>query len=125
MANLILINELLKKKNLSVKEFCKRAQISDQTYRQMQSRNSTKTEILERIAQVLNVPVGYFFGEHTGVCVTGEYTQVHSGQGNQIMLTQEEREIEHLRELLAERDKVIEEKERLIQILLSSKDVKE
>lgn len=121
MANLQLISDLLKKRNLSVTEFCRRASISDQTYRQMRSRNSTKTEILERVAKVLNVPVGYFFGEHTGIVISGEYNQVHSGLGNQIMQTPEQKEIEHLREIIAEKIKIIEEKERMIQLLLSSK----
>lgn len=125
MANLHLISELLEKKKMSMKDFCAQVELTDVSVRRIIERNSTKTDILERIARVLKVPVSCFFGEQSGICVNGGYNQVHSGQGNQIMLTPEQREIEHLRELLAEKDKVIEEKERLIQILLSSKDVKE
>lgn len=113
MANLQIISELLKKKKMGKTQFCELVGITDQTLRQIQARNSTKTDILERIAHVLNVPIGYFFGEHTGIVVNGENNQVHNGQGNQIMLSQE-KEIEHLRELLAE-------KERLIQVLMGKK----
>lgn len=123
MANFQLINELIKEKRLSVSEFCNRAQISDQTYRQIQVRNSTKTEILERIANVLNVPVGYFFGEHSGIVISGEHNQVHNGHGNQILMTPQEQEICHLREMIAEKDKIIEEKERLIQVLMDKNKV--
>lgn len=118
MANLQIISDLLKKKNMGKAQFCELVGITDQTLRQIQTRNSTKTDILERIAHVLNVPIGYFFGEHPGIVISGENNQVHNGQGNQIMMTPEQREIEHLRELLTEKDKVIDEKERLIQFLM-------
>lgn len=122
MANLQIISELLKKKKMGKNQFCELVGITDQTLRQIQARNSTKTDILERIAHVLNVPIGTFFGEQSGIVISGKNNQVHNGQGDQIMMTQEQREIEHLRELLLEKDKVIEEKERTIQILLSSKN---
>lgn len=114
MANLQLISELLKKKKMSQKDFCEQVGLTDVSLRRIIERNSTKTETLEKIAEVLNVPIGYFFGEQPGIVISGEYNQVHNGQGNQVMLSQE-KEIEHLRELLAE-------KERLIQVLLSSKN---
>lgn len=114
MANLLLIRDLLEKKKIAVGDLCEQAQITPQTLREAIKRNSTKTDILERIAHILNVPIGYFFGEQAGIVVNGENNQVHNGQGNQIMSSQE-KEIEHLRELLAE-------KERLIQVLLSSKN---
>lgn len=118
MANLQIISDLLKKKNMGKTRFCELVGITDQTLRQIQARNSTRTDILEKIAHVLNVPIGYFFGEHPGIVISGENNQVHNGHGNQIMMTPEQREIEHLRELLTEKDKVIEEKERLIQFLM-------
>lgn len=121
MANLQLIKELLEKKRMTVGEFCERAEISDQTYRQIRARNSTRTDILERIAKVLNVPVGYFFGEQAGIVISGEHNQVHNGQGNQIMQTQERQLIEHLREIIREKDNILMEKERLIQVLLDKK----
>ena len=114
MANLQLINELSKKKKISQKDFCECVGLTDVSLRRIIERNSTKTETLEKIAQILNVPIGYFFGEQPGIVISGEHNQVHNGQGNQIMSSQE-KEIEHLRELLAE-------KERLIQVLLSSKN---
>lgn len=118
MANLQIISDLLKKKNMGKTQFCELVGITDQTLRQIQARNSTRTDILEKIAHVLNVPIGYFFGEHPGIVISGENNQVHNGHGNQIMMTPEQREIEHLRELLIEKDKVIDEKERLIQFLM-------
>lgn len=121
MANFLLIRELLEKKKISIGDLCQRAEITPQTLREAIKRNSTKTDILERIATVLNVPIGYFFGEHSGIVISGEHNQVHNGQGNQIMLTPEQQEIEHLREIIMEKDKIIDEKERLIQVLMDKK----
>lgn len=121
MANLALISELIKQKKMMISDFCEQSQITNQTLREMIKRNSTKTDILERIANVLNVPVGYFFNEYSGIVVNGKNNQVHSGQGNQIMLSPEQREIEHLREIIKEKNNLLEEKERLIQMLMQTK----
>lgn len=121
MANLHLISDLLEKKKIGKIQFCEQVGITDQTLRQIQARNSTRTDILEKIAQVLNVPVGYFFGEQIGIVVSGEHNQVHNGLGDQVMLTPEQREIEHLREIITEKEKIIDEKERLIQVLMDKK----
>lgn len=122
MANLQIISDLLKKKKMGKTQFCELVGITDQTLRQIQARNSTKTDILERIAHVLNVPIGYFFGEQPGIVISGENNQVHNGQGDQIMATPEQREIEYLREMLNEKEKIIDEKERLIQVLMLTKE---
>lgn len=106
---------------MMISDFCEQSQITNQTLREMIKRNSTKTDILERIANVLNVPVGYFFNEYSGIVVNGKNNQVHSGQGNQIMLSPEQREIEHLREIIKEKNNLLEEKERLIQMLMQTK----
>lgn len=113
-----LIRELVSKRKISISDFCEQVGISDQALRNIEKRNSTKTEILEKIAEVLNVPVGYFFGETQPLVVNGGNNQLHNGNGHQIILSKEEIEIEHLRDILSEKDKIIAEKERLIQILL-------
>lgn len=113
MANLAIINKLIEERNLSVTEFCLRANISAQSLREIVKRNSTKTDILERFAAVLHVPVGVFFNEQSNVTITGR--QIHTGVGNQIMQTPEEQEIEHLKSLLEAQAKLIDEKEQRIQ----------
>ncbi len=60
MANFQLIRELLNKRKIPVKDFCERIEISDTAFRQLIERNSTKTEIIEKIARELNVAVGFF-----------------------------------------------------------------
>ncbi len=118
MANFQLIRDILSKRKIPINEFCKKIEISDTAFRQLVERNSTKTEIIERIANELGVPVGYFFGDSNSLTLSGQNTQVHNGNGHQIMLSAEQKEIELLRQIISEKDKQIEDKERFIRILL-------
>jgi transcriptional regulator with XRE-family HTH domain len=61
---------------------------------------------IEKLAKVLDVPVGYFFDET-------------SADGAKRAVPSElEVEVEHLKDLIEQKDKLLEEKERLIQILM-------
>jgi transcriptional regulator with XRE-family HTH domain len=61
---------------------------------------------IEKLAHALDVPVGYFFDET-------------SADGAKRAVPSElEVEIKHLKDLLEQKDKLLEEKERLIQILM-------
>ena len=102
MANFHLISSLVEERRMLIKELCEQAGISDQTYRQILIRNSTKTEILERIAKVLQVSVGYFFDEPTSLAKNNS----------------DQKEIEHLKDIINEKNKIIDEKERLISVLM-------
>lgn len=111
MANLQKIKILCEQRNIQQKELAKRVGITSQSIIDMINRNSTKTEILEKIAKELNVPVGYFFDE-APYSVFGNQNQINNGIGQQVIMTNEQKEIEYLKQLL-------EEKERLIQHLLN------
>ena len=111
MANLQKIKILCEQRNIQQKELAKRVGITSQSIIDMINRNSTKTEILEKIAKELNVPVGYFFDE-TPYSVYGNQNQINNGVGQQILMTPDQREIENLKKLL-------KEKERFIQHLLN------
>lgn len=118
MANFQLIRDILNKRKIPINEFCKKIELSDTAFRQLVERNSTKTEIIERIARELRVPVGYFFGDNSSITMSGQNTQVHNGNGHQIMLSAEQKEIELLRQIITEKDKQLEDKERFIRVLL-------
>lgn len=61
---------------------------------------------IEKLAQVLDVPVGYFFDET-------------SADGTKRVAQSElEIEVEHLKYIIEQKDKQLEEKERLIQVLM-------
>lgn len=61
MANLLQIKQMLDEKNMDVKEFASKIGLSHQGVYKMFAENSTKIETLERISQVLGVPISQFF----------------------------------------------------------------
>lgn len=107
------IKILANEKNISLKEICLKIGISEQGFHKMFKTNSIKVDILEKIASVLGVHVNYFFDKDYSVKNLNIITAGHKINGNQnningdISINEAKREIIHLRELLAEREKRI------------------
>ncbi|MDE5841211.1 MAG: helix-turn-helix domain-containing protein [Muribaculaceae bacterium] len=100
MANLFLIRELCKEKNIPFGEVCKRIGRDESTIHRSIRAGSTSLKTLEDIASVLEVPAGYFFDGYVRDRDIEKYLK----------------EINHLKEILAE-------KERTIQILLDRREI--
>ena len=98
MANLFLIRELCKEKNIPFGEVCRRIGRDESTIHRSIRAGSTTLKTLEDIASVLEVPAGYFFDGYVRDRDIEKYLK----------------EINHLKELLAE-------KERTIQILMEER----
>lgn len=64
MANLHLIKTLAEKQNLPIKKLADMAGVSEQQIHLMCRTGSTKINTLEKIANILNVPISYFFEEN-------------------------------------------------------------
>lgn len=124
MANLLIIKDLADKKNISLKDLALQLGITPDGLQKIMKRNSTTTETVEKLAQIFGVQAGIFFeGYNTA-------NQLITGNGNTASvfgniaaeeMSNKNKEIEHLKDLLAEKERVIEEKERLIQILINKK----
>lgn len=119
MANFQKITELLQKKNLAKGEFCKRVGITTQGLRELIARNSTSTETIERIAEALNVHVGFFFDD-------SDYIE----KGRAGLENKCQAEVELLKNIIAakeqviqEKDNVIYEKERLLKVLIKDNNI--
>lgn len=69
MANLSIIRDLCGGKNLSLRELARRINVTDNGIQRIIKLNSTKIETLEKIAEVLEVPVTYFFVESYQITV--------------------------------------------------------
>jgi transcriptional regulator with XRE-family HTH domain len=114
MANFQIIKDLCEKKNITIRELATRIGMRDEAVHHLVKKGSTNTSTLEKIAQELDVPVGYFFDD-TPNNITANHGSValgnHSVAGN-ISLSDCQKELEHLKQLL-------EEKERTIQILIN------
>lgn len=115
MANLLIIKDIAETKNISLKDLAIKLGMTPDGLQKIIKRNSTTTETLEKIANVLGVHVGAFFegGPVSNQLIKGNgnaasiYGDVTAG-----VLADKDKEIEHLKQLL-------KEKERTIQILMN------
>ena len=115
MANLQIIKNIAETKCIPFKDVAEKIGITPDGLQKIIRRNSTTTETLEKIADALGVHAGIFFdGNSTS-------NQLINGNGNTAsiygdatagVLADKEKEIEHLKQLL-------QEKERTFQILMN------
>lgn len=126
MANLLLIREIAERKNITLRILASRVGISEDGLQKLITNGSTKTSTLETIARELEVPVGIFFEG----CLQSAIHSVANGNGSAAsiygnatsgVIADKDKEIEHLKALLEEKERVITEKERTIQILMNRK----
>lgn len=114
MANFQKITELLQERKILKKEFCEAVGLSYPGLTDILDRNSTKTDVLERIAEFFHVPVGYFFDEIEVDGTVSKPRGVDNPKEQDVRLEKLELEVKHLNDLLVE-------KERLIQVLMNKK----
>lgn len=100
MANLLFIRDLCEKNKIKIRELASRIGKDESSIQSMIRTGSTNTKTLEAIAEVFNVSPGIFFDN-----------PLESNTENSL---NKEAEIAYLKKLL-------EEKERLIQVLLNKK----
>lgn len=100
MANLLLIRDLCEKNKIKIRELASRIGKDESSIQSMIRTGSTNTKTLEAIAEVFNVSPGIFFDN-----------PLESNTENSL---NKEAEIAYLK-------KILEEKKRLIQVLLSKK----
>lgn len=101
MANLILIRDLCEARKMTIRELAERIGRNESTLQAAIRKGSTNSTTIELIAKELRVPAGYFF----------------DGWEESDTARELKKENDHLRALLAE-------KERTIEILMSDRNVK-
>ena len=121
MFNAKKIEMLIEANRLTKKEFCKNVDISLQTLDNTLKGSEIGSRKLERIADFFKVAIDYFYDREIDPSSINIGHHVN-GNGNKvsgdITLSECQREIEHLTQLLHEKQIIIDEKERTIQILL-------
>ena len=118
------IRRLFEDRNISQAQFIKDTSISKSNlYVWLNNTSIPGADNLEIIADYFNVPIDYFFDRETNSLGISIGHQV-KGNGNkisgEITLSECQKEIEHLNALLEEKERVISEKERTIQILMNA-----
>ena len=113
------IKELIRSKKIRVTDFAKTIGKNREYMYTIMNSEDIDTELLRKIAKALSVPMYTFFDDQLP-----DGTQSITGNGNgnvnvaamnsQVTISDKDKEIEHLKELLAE-------KERLIQVLMKDK----
>lgn len=123
MFNGLKIKELLEKKGIQQNTFCLDTGISKSNFWVwIEGKSKPGADALEKIADYFNVPMDFFFDRDIKPSGVNIGHQV-KGNGNKISgditLSECRKEIEHLNALLEEKERVITEKERTIQILMN------
>jgi len=109
--NLLVIKEISEKRNIPIVDLANKINMSPQNLHRCIRENKIEASVLEKISYILDVPINTFFNEKNNYAISGNH-QINYGIGTQTIITNEQKEIEYLKQLL-------EEKERLIQHLLN------
>ena len=102
MANFLLIRTLCEERKMTMRELARRIGRDESTIQSAIRRGTTNTKTIEKIAEVLDVPVGYFFDSEP------------SRGPKMKQLPENEETINYLKQILAE-------KERTIKILMAER----
>lgn len=102
--------------------------VSDVTISKILNGADAKISTIEKIAEALKVPVGYFFDDSTISQVSTGNSNIVVGRDNNGHINMAEcqdkledalLEIKHLKAVIEGKDRLLEEKERLINVLMN------
>lgn len=125
----LVIKELMLKQNIEVADLAKRLGKTKQAVYDMLDKEDVNTSLLRDLAAIFNVPITIFFDNsvNDNQSNTGNNSIV-LGQNNNVdslNLDYKEKlesalvEIKHLKEVIDAKDKLLQEKERLINVLMN------
>lgn len=125
----LVIKELMLKQNIEVADLAKRLGKTKQAVYDMLDKEDVNTSLLRELAAIFNVPITFFFDNsvNNNQSNTGNNSIV-LGQNNNVdslNLDYKEKlesalvEIKHLKEVIDAKDKLLQEKERLINVLMN------
>ena len=125
----LVIKELMLKQNIEVEDLAKRLGKTKQAVYDMLDKEDVNTSLLRELAAIFNVPITIFFDNsvNNNQSNTGNNSIV-LGQNNNVdslNLDCKEKlesalvEIKHLKEVIDAKDKLLQEKERLINVLMN------
>lgn len=125
----LVIKELMLKQNIEVADLAKRLGKTKQAVYDMLDKEDVNTSLLRELAAIFNVPITIFFDNsvNNNQSNTGNNSIV-LGQNNNVdslNLDYKEKlesalvEIKHLKEVIDAKEKLLQEKERLINVLMN------
>jgi transcriptional regulator with XRE-family HTH domain len=118
MANFLVIRDLSEAKRISLRKIASKVGISESALQTLIRNGSTKTTTLEKIAEILEVPVGVFFDETPNRSITQKGNANFIANSHNIQISECESKLELAQNKIANLEALLEEKERTIQILM-------
>lgn len=127
----LVIKELMLKQNIEVADLAKRLGKTKQAVYDMLDKEDVNTSLLRELAAIFNVPITIFFDNsvNNNQSNTGNNSIVLGQNNNVDSLNLDYKEklegalvvIKHLKEVIDAKDKLLQEKERLINVLMGNK----
>lgn len=113
------LKEIIFKHKVSQSEIARQLGMSQQSLNQMLTAADVKSSLLERIAQVLNVPISFLYGEHDtqSAVANGDGSVAVTGNNN-VAGNVTIGDAAVLQERVTMLERLLEEKERTIKILM-------
>lgn len=124
------IRELMSKENIEIPELAKRLGKTKQAVYDMLEKKDINTSLLRDLSSIFNVDIATFFEDNTVNQTAKGNSNIVVGRDNngniavaecQDKLEDALMEIKHLKDMIEEKNKLIEEKERLINVLMQSR----
>jgi len=109
MANLFKIKILAREKKISIRALANELGMTEQGLQLLIRENSTKIDTLERIASILDVPVGVFFDEENKNRNINSHNRISGGKnivGNGNKMTDDN--LQYLQKQIAKKDELID-----------------
>lgn len=120
------IKTLMLENKVTVRRMCKEIGVTESGFWKMLKNGSVKTSTLEKIAQVLEIPVTYFFEDAQQISkppsqIQGHYNQVANGNNvkQHLSIGEYESEIIYLKEKIGDLKEIIKLKDEIISELRS------
>ena len=119
------LKEVIRKSKISQSEIARQLDMSQQSFNKMLSSNDVKSSLVERIASILHVTMGEIYGEakEQSAVATGNAIAV-TGNNNvagNVIANDTTNDINILQERINLLQQILNEKERLIQVLINPK----
>jgi len=114
------IKILLESKKITVKKLAEKIGISEIGLHKMMNNQSMRIDVIEKIAEFLEVPVSYFFEENPVPCEkTKTHNVIQNGNGinNNMSITLKNNEIDKLKTENEFLKKQVKDKEEIIELL--------
>jgi len=124
--NISKLKKLMEDSGLSKQSIAENCSISRPTLDNLLNGSDSKISTIESLSAFFKQPIGYFFDESVKQ-TSGDNSVLVAGDNDgklNVGATELENvklENKHLKEMIAEKDKLIEEKERLINVLMKGK----